>query len=225
MTVLPAKKLPARRGLSAALLSALIAAASLPMVVSGIALAPSARAQSASAASGPIATLYAALTRAEAPDAGTPEARAALIGPAIDQAFDLETVLRNSVGLRYAGLSADEKAKLLQAFRDYTVARYVSNFKPGAGAKFTIAPATRPSPFGNGVIVDTTIGGSSDTPTAVDYVMQAGSGGYRIVDVLLDAHISQVATQRADFSSALNSGGVPALIALMNRKTQTFMQN
>lgn len=171
----------------------------------------------------PIETLYAALTKAEAPNSGAPKARASLIAPAIDQAFDLETILRNSIGLHYASLSTDDKQKLLAAFRSYTVARYVNNFKPGAGAKFTIAPQTRPSPLGNGVIVDTTIAGDNGSGTPVDYVMATTAQGYRVVDVLLNAHVSQVATQRSDFSSTLASGGADALISLMDRKTKSFM--
>ncbi|GEN14896.1 hypothetical protein NCH01_13270 [Neoasaia chiangmaiensis] len=180
---------------------------------------------SASDASAPIAALYNALQRIEAPGAGTSQARAQIVAPAIDQAFDLPTLLKNSVGMRYAALSPDEQQKLLAAFRQFTIAQYVSNFKPGAGAKFSIQPGSRPAPLGGGVIVDTKIGGASDDGTPIDYVMKPMAGGYRIVDVLLNAHISQVAAHRADFSSSLNKGGADALVGLLNRKTQNFMND
>jgi phospholipid transport system substrate-binding protein len=52
------------------------------------------------------------------------------------------------------------------------------------------------------------------------------NGSWRITDVLLsDAHISQAAAQRADFSSTLASGGVTGLIAVLERKVQNYSTN
>lgn len=194
-------------------------------VMAPVALSLPAAAQAQTGVVAPISALYGALGRIQAQNSGSAQARAQIIGPVVDQVFDLPTVLHNSVGMRYASLSPDEQQKLLTAFRQFTVARYVSSFKPGTGAQFSVAPTTRPAPLGGGQIVDTKIGSSSDNGTAIDYVMKSASGSYRIVDVLLNGHISQVAAQRADFSSTLSRGGVDGLVALLNRKTQAFMND
>jgi phospholipid transport system substrate-binding protein len=172
----------------------------------------------------PITALYAALQQIQASSGGSTAQRAQTLAPVVDRAFDLRTVLRNSIGMRFETLSSADQDRLLQAFREYTVARYVSTFKPGAGAHFSIAPQTRAMPGGaSGAIVDTKIGGSADDGTEVDYVVRSGASGYQIDDVLLNAHISQVATNRADFSATIARGGVGALIKHLNSKTQSFL--
>lgn len=201
----------------------LMALFSAPVALSSPALIAPAFAQSAAVT--PINDLYAALGQIQSSGSGTSEARAQIIAPVIDRSFDLSTILHNSVGMRYTTLSADEQSKLLAAFRQFTIARYVSSFKKGGDAKFTISPTTRPAPTGGSTIVNTTIGDGSDSSTAINYVMMPSGGGYRIVDILLNGHISQVAAQRADFSSTLARGGVDALVTLLNHKTAKFMNN
>ncbi|WP_308721628.1 ABC transporter substrate-binding protein [Komagataeibacter xylinus] len=173
----------------------------------------------------PIKALYAALDRVQAKGSGTFEQRSQMLAPAIDRAYDMEAVLASSIGPRYAALPDDQKQQLLTTFRQFTIARYVSSFKPGSDARFTIEPSVTPSPVGNDRIVITRIG-SSDDPngTEINYVMRSGAKGWQIVDVLLNAHISQVAAQRADFSSALSGGNVQKLTNLLQKKIKTFSE-
>ncbi|ACI51072.1 conserved hypothetical protein [Gluconacetobacter diazotrophicus PA1 5] len=179
----------------------------------------------AAAVTAPVSALYAALGQIQAPHSGSFDQRAQLLGPVVDKVYDLETVLRASVGLRYAGLADADKQQLLGVFRQFTVARYISSFKPGGNARFTIDPTPRPSPVGSDQIVTTHIGAADDSdPTEIDYVMRSGPQGWRIVDVLLEAHISQVAAQRSDFSSTLASGNVQNLISLLQRKVKAFSE-
>jgi phospholipid transport system substrate-binding protein len=139
------------------------------------------------------------------------------LAPVIDQTFDLQTVLANSVGLRWQGLPADQKAQLLAAFRRYTVSSYTSNFDSFSGQRFEISPTTRS--LGNGdVIVATRIIPASGSPIKLDYVMHNGPSGWKAVDVLADGSISRVAVQRSDFRHLLETGGVPALVAGLQNK-------
>ncbi|AQU87335.1 toluene transporter [Komagataeibacter nataicola] len=173
----------------------------------------------------PIKALYAALDRVQAKGSGTFEQRSQMLAPSIDRAYDMETVLASSIGPRYAALPADQKQQLLATFRQFTIARYVSSFKPGSDARFTIDPAVTPSPVGNDRIVITHIGSSDDpSGTEINYVMRSDAKGWQIVDVLLNAHISQVAAQRADFSSALSGGNVQKLTNLLQKKIKTFSE-
>jgi phospholipid transport system substrate-binding protein len=65
------------------------------------------------------------------------------LAPAVDQAFDLRTVLADSVGFGWANLSPDQQNRLLEAFRRYTVASYLANFDNFAGQTFTVSSETR----------------------------------------------------------------------------------
>ena len=91
--------------------------------------APVAQAQSAAATaeSAPVRALYAALDKAQHSHSRFAE-RSQIVGAGVDQAFDLDAVLHASVGPRYLTLAPADKAKLLTAFRDFTIARCVSGF-------------------------------------------------------------------------------------------------
>jgi len=187
-------------------------------------LAPVAHAQTADGASAPVSALYAALKSIQSSGSGDAQARAAIVAPAVDKAFALDTILHKVVGLKYDSFTDAQKQSLLAAFRQYTVASYVDSFKPGSDTRFSVTPATRPAPGGTGQLVTTHIGGSNDSDsTEIDYPMQQGSDGWQITDVLLQGHISQAAAQRAEFRSALASGGVDGLITKLQAKAKNFL--
>ena len=53
--------------------------------------------------------------------------RFSILAPVIDQTFDLTAILRSSVGpTAWASLPPDQQEMLLKAFRNYTIASYVS---------------------------------------------------------------------------------------------------
>jgi phospholipid transport system substrate-binding protein len=176
----------------------------------------SARAQPA-AVEQPLEALHAALLAAMRAGKAAPFAqRFDAMAPAVDQAFDLETILRVSVGLSWNGMDPAAQARLLKAFRRFTIATYVANFDKSDGEQFTIVPGTRDS--GNDRIVRTEIHSGSGDRIRLDYVMRETSGTWRAVDVLLDGSISRVAVQRSDFRKILGSGDADALITSLQRK-------
>lgn len=172
---------------------------------------------------GPIQALYNGLQHAE--NRSDIEQRRAVIAPAVDQAFDLSTILRRSIGLRYDRLSDSERQQLLSAFRAFTVARYASTFKPESEAVFSVRQDTIPNPTG-GVIVHTSLRGKSDPSsdaTAIDYVMVQSPQGWRITDILLDGHISQVGAQRSDFKTIFSQSGARGLAQSLTTKADNFL--
>lgn len=140
------------------------------------------------------------------------------LAPAVDQAFDLRTVLATSIGPSWAGLAPDEQNRLLDAFRRYTVASYVANFDNYSGQNFSVLPDTRSLNAGR-VVVQSRIIPPSGEATELDYVMQQTAAGWKAVDVLAAGSISRVAVQRSDFRRLLSNGGGDALVASLQRKT------
>ncbi|PHI96388.1 hypothetical protein BG621_05470 [Parasaccharibacter apium] len=178
---------------------------------------------SATTPQAPIEALYNALDKSEHSTAGVGK-RSAMIAPLVDRAFDMEAILKRSIGLHYEHLSSSERSSLITAFRHFTVARYVSTFKPGTDAVFTVVNTIQQD---GRTIVHTTIGGKDDpngTPTPIDYVMAQGPDGWRITDILLDGHISQVAAQRADFKTIFNEKGANGLARSLTTKADDFLR-
>jgi phospholipid transport system substrate-binding protein len=140
------------------------------------------------------------------------------LAPAVDQAFDLRAVLAVSVGSAWASLSPDQQSRLLDAFRQYTVASYVANFDSYAGQSFTVSPDTRSLDAGR-VVVQSRIMPVDGDPIEMDYVMKETTSGWKVVDVLAAGSISRVAVQRSDFRHVLATGGGDALLASLQHKT------
>jgi phospholipid transport system substrate-binding protein len=189
-------------------------AAAAPMLARG-AFAAAAPTDAVAAIQRLDAALLAAMKAGKQTDFQT---RYAAMAPAIDQAFDLPAVLAVSVGPRWSGLPADQQARLLDAFRRYTVASYVANFDEYTGQAFTVSPDARTLPSGD-VVVNSRIAAPGGDSTDLGYVMKQTASGWKVVDVLADGSISRVAVQRSDFRSVLESGGGDALLASLQRKT------
>jgi phospholipid transport system substrate-binding protein len=138
------------------------------------------------------------------------------LAPVIDKVFDLDAILRTSVGLRWASLGEAAQRTLFGVFRTFTIASYVANFGENSGERFEVLPETRSS--GPDLIVESRLIPSSGDPVRLDYVMHSGPTGWRIVDVLLNGSISRVAVQRSDFRALLASGNANALIDSLRQK-------
>ena len=164
----------------------------------------------------PLRDLYAALEEAMRTGHTTPfPQRFDALAPVVDQVFDLETVLKVSVGLRWNSMGRDVRTRLLKAYRRFTVATYVANFDRYNGERFQILPGAREAGIDRIVGTEIINGGEH---MRLDYVMRDGNGTWRAVDVLLEGSISRVAVQRSDFRNILTNGDADALIASLQRK-------
>jgi phospholipid transport system substrate-binding protein len=174
---------------------------------------------------GPVATLYAALIAAMKSGSDVPFAtRYAQLAPVVERTFDLPVILKNTVGLRWSALSSDDQTALLDAFRRYTVTTYVANFNKFGGERFNILP--NPQSVGQAMVVATQIVPLSGKPARLDYVLRsepdAGGLTWKVVDILLDGSLSQVAVQRSEFSHLLGDSGAAPLIAALDGKTKSL---
>jgi phospholipid transport system substrate-binding protein len=185
--------------------------------VAVLASAQRAAAQTSDAAMArPLGDLYAALDAVMRAGRSTPfPQRFDILAPVVDRVFDLETVLKVSVGMRWDSMDSMTQGRLLRVYRQFTIATYVANFNRYDGEQFQILPGARDA--GTDRIVGTEIitGGER---LRMDYVMRDGSGMWRAVDVLLEGSISRVAVQRSDFRKILANGDADALIASLRRK-------
>ena len=139
-----------------------------------------------------------------------------LIALVADRALDLDTILRVSVGLRWSALDETARKSLFTVFRAFTIASYAANFDKDNGDRFEVLPEVRTS--GADRIVQSKLIVSDGAPVRIDYVMRDGTGGWRVVDVLLDGSISRVAVQRSDFRALLASDDPAPLVASLSRK-------
>lgn len=169
--------------------------------------------------SSPIEQFYAALLTAMKAGKNVEFSRRyGIVAPALERGFDLQAILAVSVGPRWASLSVDERAALLDAFRRFTISTYVARFDNYNGQRLEVL-----SDIGAATdderVVHTRIVPASGESHMLDYVMRLDGGTWKVVDVLSDGSISQVAVQRSDFRRILTEAGPAGLLASLNRKT------
>jgi phospholipid transport system substrate-binding protein len=165
----------------------------------------------------PLTQLYAGLEAAMRAGSTMPFVqRFKALAPAVDRAFDLPTVLKVSVGMRWDSIDPAAQAKLIETFRRFTIATYVANFDKYDGERFEVLPGARD--LGADRVVHTEIVSMNGDRVRLDYVMRDDAGTWKVVDVLLDGSISRVAVQRSDFRKILARGDADALIASLRQK-------
>jgi phospholipid transport system substrate-binding protein len=142
-------------------------------------------------------------------------ARARALQPVVEKGFDLEVMAQFAIGEPWTKMTAKDQAAVVSALTRYTSARYAQEFDAFTGQRCTVdaGVTTRgPDKLVKSQIVDA--GGA----TAVNYRLRAFGGEWRVIDVFYKG-VSQLATQRADFASVVQSGGAPGLVSKLNELT------
>ena len=63
----------------------------------------------------------------------------------------------------------------------------------------------------------------SDSPVQITYVVKQFAARWRIVDVVVDGGISELAVRRSEYAATLKRGGVAALITALNKKADSLI--
>ena len=151
------------------------------------------------------------------------QGRAERLRPAIEQAFHLRVMIQIATGSAWRQASDAQKSALTAAFSALSTATYAANFDGHSGEKFETV-GTRPGPQDT-TLVDTKIVKASGTPVEITYVAKQAGSAWKIVDVVVDKGISELAVKRSEYAAVLKSSGVDGLIAVLNRKAEELAKN
>lgn len=150
------------------------------------------------------------------------EERYKILEPEIANRFDLRLMIALASGKYWRDAGDDARDKLATAFQRFSTATYASRFSGWSGQSFR----TRGVKSGprRTELVSTEIIRPDAPPVALTYVTRAVKGGWRIVDVLVDDGISELAVRRSEYQAVLKSDGIPGLIALLDRNTEKLLR-
>lgn len=193
-------------------------AASVSTLLAGAALA-----QASDPAAARIDSFDAALIKTmQAGKAVGAAGRAKVIGPAVEQAFDLPFMTRVAVGPDWTKMSPDDQAALLKAYSRYAIANLAKNFSDYSGQKLELDGPVIDR--GTDKIVKTKLTSPGSSPVSLAYRMRQDGGAWKVIDVFYNSTISQLTTQRSDFASTLQSGGAKALVAKLDAQTDKLLR-
>jgi phospholipid transport system substrate-binding protein len=138
--------------------------------------------------------------------------------PVLRQSFDFPFMTRLSLGRAWNELEAPEQARLVELFAQMSIANFAARFDGFSGERFEIrGQSAGPR---DAVVIESAIVRPADDPVGLNYVLRVGAGGWQIIDVLLDGKFSELARQRAEFAAVLEGGGLPELVATLERKIE-----
>lgn len=145
---------------------------------------------------------------------------AALSAP-LREAFDFEKMVQFASGSSWRSATDEQRDKLVDAFTRLSVSNYAAQFNGYSGESFEIL-GQRDGPRGSR-LVDTQIVRSADSPIAITYVLSETDDQWRIVDVVLDKKISEMAVRRSEYNPILREGGPDNLAAALEAKADALL--
>ena len=143
------------------------------------------------------------------------------LAPGLDRAFSFATMIQVVASSGWKQASPAEQEQLVRAFTRMSVSTYATNFKSHSGEAFETV-GEKPGPQDT-VIVATRIRKSNGDAVDIEYLLKKIDADWRIIDVVLDRGISELALRKSEYRSLLKSGGVPALITALNAKADEMI--
>ena len=144
------------------------------------------------------------------------QGRYARLAPVISATFDFPLMARISAGRHWRALDQVVRGRYVTAFGNMSIATYAARFDGYGGERFEVlgeAPGRRKT-----VLVRNQLVKSDGEAVAIDYLLRATKGGWRVVDVFLDGKYSELALKRSEYGSVIKNHGVAALIQSLDQK-------
>jgi phospholipid transport system substrate-binding protein len=131
-------------------------------------------------------------------------ARAERFEPIVKAYYDMPTIAGLVAGPAWTSASTADKASAIAALTRHSAVSLARNFTSYDGTPFTVDPKVIER--GPDRVVKVTIG-----KDLLYYRMRQSAGTWKIVDVI-SSGVSNLALQRADLATTIQSGGLPALV-------------
>lgn len=150
------------------------------------------------------------------------EGRYRTLEPRIENIFHLRMMIAIATGRHWRKAGPKQRDNLTRAFKRFSVGTYASRFSSYSGESFETA-GVKPGPRQT-VLVDTRLNRTDDSPVPITYVVKKFRGAWRIIDVVIEGGISELAVRRSEYATTLKQGGVEALIAALNQKADGLIR-
>jgi phospholipid transport system substrate-binding protein len=140
------------------------------------------------------------------------DARAALVGPAVTELFDVSTIARVSLGRTWRELDQAAQNEFTEDLTALIVATYADRFSGFNDQRFETLAVDASKP--GRTVVKTRLLRSDGEPVALDYYFNGG----RVYDIVAEG-VSDLSLRRADYSAIVARKGIDGLIADIRTKT------
>jgi len=150
-------------------------------------------------------------------EALTTTERAGALDAPVRATFDFNRMARAAVGRAWRDADAETRERMAEAFAAYSVAVHADRFNGYSGESFHI-DGTAPGPAGT-LLVNTHLDRPDKAAVTLSYVVAQAGDGPRVVDVLMDGSISEVALRRSEWAGIREREGLTGLIDALKALT------
>ena len=144
-----------------------------------------------------------------------------LLSPIVGESFHAGLMIQVASGSYWRKASETQHDALTAAFSKLSAATYAAQFDGYDGQSFETL-GHKPGPQKT-ILVETQILNPGSGNVALTYVTRKIRGRWRIIDVLVDTGISELARKRSEYRGILKSGGVDGLVNLLDTKSRALL--
>ena len=155
-------------------------------------------------------------TMKEAKDLGF-QGRLERLTPILEESFDYTYMARVSVGSHWSKLDDAQRETLVSAFAKLSAATFANRFSGYGGESFKVVG--QEDKQRGAVLVLNDLVKSDGEVVPINYLLRERKGSWRIIDIFLDAKISELAVKRSEYGSVIGREGFDTLIEVMQQKT------
>lgn len=137
--------------------------------------------------------------------------------PVINELFDIPFMAEKSVGRYWKTVDEENRVRLLTTFERFTVANYAGRFT-GYSGQFFETFKEQASKHGTVLVYSRLVSANGETVQLNYRLRPAEDDGWKIIDVLLNGTISELALRRSEYSSLIQREGFPALMSALNER-------
>lgn len=130
--------------------------------------------------------------------------------PAMTASYNLPAMARASVAAAWENFGPEDQAAFVVAFTRMSVSTYAARFDGWSGQSFEVDDVVD-GPRDT-LLVRTRLVKPDGDAVPLDYLMRNYDGDWRIIDVLLDGRISELAKNRSEYGSVLAREGYDGLM-------------
>ena len=141
-----------------------------------------------------------------------------VLEPLIVATHDLPYIAEFALRRQWPQLAAADRARFIAAFQRLSVMTYAARFvNVGPNTFRPVAPGGAAD--GGRAQVTTAVARAAQPDVSFEYLLQQGSGGWRIVNIVADG-VSDLALKRAEYQRVLASGTLDTLITELESQTE-----
>ena len=141
--------------------------------------------------------------------------------PTIEESFSLPIMIGSATGSYWKQATAEEKARLVTAFKRKNISTVATLFDGYSGQEFKI-DGEKPAPQ-NTRLVETRIVSPDGSSVNLDYRVIEISGRWWIIDVIVDKGISEMSVRRSEYSDTLKKKGLAGLTNALSAKADELL--